>query len=311
MLTAHRLVDQGRRHGGVHAAAQGADHLAAAHLLPDASYLLPGERVERPGSSAAADGEQEVPEDARPRAGVRHLGMELQPVPAPVGVFNRGDRLVRHRRHLKTRRQPTDVVAVGHPDDGLFGDSVQQGGRADPPDCGPAVLPAGALPHLAAEQSGGELETVADAQHGHSQLEHAGVADGAVRVEHRHGPAGQHDAAQRALPNRIQRDVEGHDLAVDTALADPAGDQLGILGTEIQDQDFVAWLHVIAPGGWRSATVGAATGRRPDTCDRWWPAVQCILTNPTGNYQIGSGELSGYRPNLNHRSHKQRKLEGR
>jgi len=115
--------------------------------------------------------------------------MELQPVPASFGVLGRGDRLVRHRRHMETRRQPTDVIAVAHPDDGLFGDSVQQGGRTDSSDRGPAILPAGALPHFTAEQPGGELESVTDAQHRHAQLEHAGVADRAVRVEHRHGAA--------------------------------------------------------------------------------------------------------------------------
>jgi len=31
----------------------------------------------------------------------------------------------------------------------------------------------------------------------------------------------------------------GHDLAVDVRLADPAGDQLGVLGAEVDDEDRV------------------------------------------------------------------------
>ena len=38
-LIAHRLRQQRRRHGGVHAAAEGQQHLAVAHLLPDAERM--------------------------------------------------------------------------------------------------------------------------------------------------------------------------------------------------------------------------------------------------------------------------------
>ena len=37
----------------------------------------------------------------------------------------------------------------------------------------------------------------------------------------------------------LGRDVVPHDLAIDVLLANPAGDQLGVLRAEIQDQDFL------------------------------------------------------------------------
>ena len=66
------------------------------------------------------------------------------------------------------------------------------------------------------------------------------------------GPLGQH---------LLDRHRRGHDLAVDVALAHPAGDQLGVLRAEVDDEDGVdERLH--APGhgiGWRAD----ADRRRP------------------------------------------------
>ena len=42
-----------------------------------------------------------------------------------------------------------------------------------------------------------------------------------------------------AFPDALDRGVEGDDLAIDAAFADAAGDQLGDLRPEIQDQDTV------------------------------------------------------------------------
>jgi hypothetical protein len=41
-------------------------------------------------------------------------------------------------------------------------------------------------------------------------------------------------------PDGVERDVEGVDLAVDVLLADAPGDQLGVLATEVEDQDHVS-----------------------------------------------------------------------
>ncbi len=45
--------------------------------------------------------------------------------------------------------------------------------------------------------------------------------------------------------------LEGGDLAVDAGLADAAGDQLGYLAAEIDDENAVWVLHVGRIAGWR------------------------------------------------------------
>jgi hypothetical protein len=53
------------------------------------------------------------------------------------------------------------------------------------------------------------------------------------------------------------------DLAVDVGLADPAGDELGVLGTEIDDQDAVVVLgHGLVRSSEVSCMAGGARLRR-------------------------------------------------
>ncbi len=92
---------------------------------------------------------------------------------------------------------------------------------------------------LAAELRRHRLLAVADAEH-----RHAGVVDRfgrerRVLVEHRGRPARQDHRLRLHGEEGFFRLLERHDLAIDLLLPHPARDELGDLGAEIDDEDFV------------------------------------------------------------------------
>src|SRR5690606_31239219 len=92
------------------------------------------------------------------------------------------------------------------------------------------------------------------------------------------GAAGEDDAPGLELADRLQRHIERVDLAVDTNLADAPGDQLGVLGAEVEDKNLVGvdvvahgafWLPV---GGWSDSVKrnGALEPRRLSFLSTAW-----------------------------------------
>ena len=97
--------------------------------------------------------------------------------------------------------------------------------------------------HPAAELVRHGLHAVTDAQHGQAQLKHRlGRFVGAVFVN-AGVAAGQDDALERAITgvgaHPVIADVAGVHLAKHMGFADATGDQLGDLGPEVQNQDFL------------------------------------------------------------------------
>ena len=135
-LVADRAVHEQRGHRGVDPAGQPADHLAVAHLLADAADLLLGHGRGVPAHVAAADVLEEAGEDLRAVGRVHHLGVELDPVEAALGVLEGRDRRLGGRRQRRgARRRLVDGVAVAHPAALLVGQPLEQ----------PAVLGDGEL----------------------------------------------------------------------------------------------------------------------------------------------------------------------
>ena len=65
---------------------------------------------------------------------------------------------------------------------------------------------------------------------------------------HRLGAAGEDDAARARRRGCLGRSMsQGMDLAIDPGLAHAPGDELGVLGAEVQDQDTTG--RQIAPDG--------------------------------------------------------------
>jgi hypothetical protein len=96
-----------------------------------------------------------------------------------------------------------------------------------------------------AEHLGDELEPVADAQHRHAEVEHPRRRHGRPLRLDRHRATGEDDALRPERLDVRQRQVRPVDLAVDPQLADPPGDQLGVLAPEVEDEDLlVVDVHV-------------------------------------------------------------------
>ena len=83
------------------------------------------------------------------------------------------------------------------------------------------------------------LHPVADTEDRHAQLENHIRRTPTVTAGYRFRPAGQYDGFGVETPDRRLVQVEGIDLVVDACLADAPGYQLGVLRTEVEDQDFV------------------------------------------------------------------------
>ena len=102
------------------------------------------------------------------------------------------------------------------------------------------MRPSGAV-DLAAECQIEDVHAVADAEDGRhagpQHLEHLGARHGRVGVVDAGRSAREDDAFGLEAPHHVEADVEGVDLAVDTQLAHPTRDELGVLGPEIEDED--------------------------------------------------------------------------
>ena len=91
----------------------------------------------------------------------------------------------------------------------------------------------------AAELERHELGAVADAQHGHAQVEERRVGPRRVVDVDAHGAAREDQALGPAGPDLVERRVEGDELRVDVALTHAARDELPVLGAEVEHEDGV------------------------------------------------------------------------
>ena len=87
-------------------------------------------------------------------------------------------------------------------------------------------------------------DAVADAQHGDAQFKDLFGAQGGVLGVDAVGAAGEDEADGLHSAELLQRGRVGLDLAIDTALAHPAGDELVVLAAEIQDNHGLMGHHL-------------------------------------------------------------------
>jgi hypothetical protein len=181
-----------------------------------------------------------VLEHLLPGLRVQHLRVPLHPGKQAVQVLER-----RHRRalgpgqHGEPGRRCMDGVAVRHPHVQVLGYAGQQRARSTDGDRGAAELAQPGPAHVPAERLRHRLEPVTDPERRHPGLEQTGVHSwGSVGV-HRLGPSGQDDRLGLARKHLVDRHRVRHDLGVHLGLAHPPGDQLRVLGAEVDDQDRV------------------------------------------------------------------------
>ncbi|OPF33664.1 cytosine deaminase [Pseudomonas aeruginosa P47] len=255
-LVADGLVQQRGDHRGVHATGEAEQDLGGTDLGAHGSDGVVDDVRRGPQRGATADVEDEARENAQALLGVGDFRVELHAVVGAGIVGHGGDRAARGAgQDVEAGRHLGDLVAVAHPHVEaehavvvhVVLDAVQQARLADHVDTGVAELAQVGALHLAAHLLGHGLHAVADAEQRHLQVEHRLRRARAVGFVHRLGTAGEDDAARREGDDRLVAHVEGMDFAIHADLAHAAGDQLGVLGAEIEDQDTVG-VNVLGHG---------------------------------------------------------------
>ena len=100
------------------------------------------------------------------------------------------------------------------------------------------VFPGHRRGHLAAQEMVEELDAVADAQDRHPEAEQVRVHGRGVPVIDAPGASRQDDGPGGKLLDGCQRHDVGVDFAVNLEFPHPPGNELGVLGPEVQDEHF-------------------------------------------------------------------------
>jgi hypothetical protein len=165
-------VQQRRRHGRIHAARETEEHAAFADLLADVGDGLRDKVLRRPILFRAADADEEVADHVHTALGVENLRVKLDAVEPALLVLNSGERrVIRHRRRDETGGQFLKLVAVGIPDAELLRQAGEELARFLDREVTVAVFACLAVRDVTAEVVPHELDAVADAEHGHAELE--------------------------------------------------------------------------------------------------------------------------------------------
>jgi hypothetical protein len=83
---------------------------------------------------------------------------------------------------------------------------------------------------------GHELHPVTDPQDRELEAEKLWIADGCPRIVDTEGSPGEYQTLGREGQNGLRRGMVGQDLAIHLGFPHRAGDELGILRSEIEDQ---------------------------------------------------------------------------
>ncbi|CRM87606.1 hypothetical protein [Pseudomonas sp. 22 E 5] len=247
-LVADGFVQQRGNHGGVNAAGQAEQHVVGADLGTHVGDGVFSDFRRGPQGFALADVEDEARQDAPALLGVSHLRVELHAVVAALVVEHAGDRAAWSAgQDVEVFRHLGDLVTVAHPHveaekavgvDVVF-DAVQQAALADHVDTGITEFTQFGTFNLAAQLLGHGLHAVADTEDGHAQVEYGLRATRAVGFVHGLGATGKDDAFRGEFADRFVIHVERVQFAVHADFTHAAGDQLGVLGTEVEDQNAV------------------------------------------------------------------------
>ena len=91
--------------------------------------------------------------------------------------------------------------------------------------------------HFGAQRLAGGLHAVADSQDGNTQFKNPGIGSGRALLINAGGAPRENQPAGSQFPDPLDGQIMPHELRKDILFADPAGDQLGCLRTEIEHQD--------------------------------------------------------------------------
>ena len=197
-----------------------------------------GDVRRRPVAAAARDVMHEAADDLVALGRVRHFRMELQAVEVPRRVRHPGDGRIGARRGAdEAGGQRRHLVAVAHPHVERLAQAAQEARIRGQVDGRMAELAPVRAADGTAELRRHGLHSVADAEHRHAQVEDGVGNPRRPPFGHRFRPAGEDHASRRKDPYRFGAQVERMDLAVDALFPDAAGDELGVLRAEVDEQN--------------------------------------------------------------------------
>ncbi|SLH08199.1 Uncharacterised protein [Mycobacteroides abscessus subsp. abscessus] len=230
-------LHQGGRHRAVHAAGQAADRVAVADLRAHLLHQHIGDVRRCPARRDTRQLVQEPAQHLLAVRGMQHLGVVLHTGQPPRAVLERRDRRTRRGAgHLEALRRVGHRVTVAHPHRLNRGQAAVQHATVDV-EFGAAVLAGAGVGHRAAERLRHRLEAVADAEDRQVQVEQPRIQLRRALGVHAGRATGQDHRERLLRRDLLHRGGMGNHLGVDARLADPASDQLGVLGTEVDDED--------------------------------------------------------------------------
>lgn len=174
--------------------------------------------------------------------------MELDGIKALFLVAHAGDRAGGRGAHdLEARGKLGNLVAVAHPDlehaVAFLGAEVlnafEKLGVTVGADFGVAELTLRAAFDAAAELLGHRLHAVADAENRNAGFEHGLAGLVVAFFIGAHVRAGKNDALRVVFADEFRRHVVGMNFTVDVGFAHAAGDELGHLAAEVENEDAV------------------------------------------------------------------------
>ena len=227
--------------GGIDPAGEPRDDAAGTDLLFDVFDELFNETLGAPAPLAAADPVGEVLEEAGAVFRVRDLRMELHGIETLFAVLHRGDGAFRRMGYDgEALRRLCHHIVMAHPDGGVRHPLKEGGGLEKRLNTG--VFAHGRLLDPAAQHMGHELHAVADAEHRHAEPEDRGIAFPAVLGIDAVRAAGEYHAREPVAKYPLDGGIGREKLGKDALLAHPAGDELVILGAEVQNDYSFHWF---------------------------------------------------------------------
>lgn len=231
-------MNQQSRDRRVHAAGKSANDRGRAYPLADSGHRLFSERAHAPVAFETANGEGKVAQDVFASLGVGHFGMELESVKPAAPILKGGNwSVLGPGGELESRRRALDGVPVTCPDPERRTDSEEEKARPVEMDRRRAVLPMARRPDSASKRLRHELHPVTDAKHRNSQLKDRWLATGRSRLVDAVWTAGEDEGAGRPAANQLRRRRARENLAIDRHLAQPTGNEPGVLRPEIEYED--------------------------------------------------------------------------
>src|SRR5690606_28235999 len=194
----------------------------------------------------AADFQQELLENPASLQGMGHFRVELDTIDrllfpshggnGAAGCGSNAYELGRHFCHFITVAHPhiqQGAAVVSY----MVSDIVQQAAWCLQLNLGITELTHIRTGHLAAQLLGHGLHTVANTEHRHSQLEDALRSPRGVQLDHGLGATGQDDALWIEVPDFLFGHIKCTDFAIHSDFPNPTGNQLSVLGAEIQNKN--------------------------------------------------------------------------